>query len=168
MKTAHHSAPLSLLKFCLATAAFTVAFGAQAQAVKLGDAAVISQQGQALKVNLPYSGSEQRVPVLRFTVEDVQVPAGFKAPAPKSFKMMQGENNSHITLVSTEKIDAPNVTMVVKVAGTGGEARTYNLAVPAAQVAAAEAAPAAKKVMKKKVKRTYKRKIVAKDNLPPK
>jgi hypothetical protein len=140
------------------------------QAVKLGDAGVLSKQGQPLKVSVPYSGSSDRVPLLRFTVEDVQVPAGFKAPSPRGFTMMQGENNSQITVLSREKVDAPNVTMVVKVAGTPGEVRTYNLALPASNVAANEAAPVAAKKMsgKKKPKRSYKRKIVAQDNLPPK
>ncbi len=143
---------------------------ANAQAVKLGDAGVLSQQGQPLKVVVPYSGSAERVPLLRFTVEDVQVPDGFKAPSAKSFTMMQGENNNQITVLSREKVDAPNVTMVVKVAGTAGEARTYNLALPAAQFAPTDSKPvAAKKSMgKKKPKRSYKRKIVAQDNLPPK
>ncbi len=162
MKLKHfaHSAAFGLIMSVTATA--------WGQAVKLGEAGVLSQQGQPLKVNLPYSGSAERVPLLRFTVEDVQVPEGFKAPSPRGFTMMQGENNNQITVLSRETVDAPNITMVVKVAGTT-ETRTYNLAVPAKQLASADAASVAKKAKgKKKPKRSYKRKIVAQDNLPPK
>jgi Tfp pilus assembly protein FimV len=154
----------------LVATSFCVLANVNAQAVKLGDAGVLSAQGQPLKVLVPYSGSAERVPLLRFTVEDVQVPAGFEAPSARSFTMMQGENNNQITVLSREKVDAPNVTMIVKVAGTAGEAKTYNLVVPAAQYASTDSKPvAAKKAMgKKKPKRSYKRKIVAQDNLPPK
>jgi hypothetical protein len=161
--------------FLAGTAALlSASFSTPASAeVAMGDLSVQSQRGQRLKVALPYgSGPAERVPLMRFTVEDVKVPDGFVAPSPRSFMMMQGENRNVVTMLSREPFDAPSVTMVIKVANQPNNAtRSFTVAVPQAQTAAYEApeADAAKpKATKGKKQRSYKRKISVQNDLPPK
>jgi hypothetical protein len=142
--------------------------------VQLGDPSVVSQRGQRLKIALPYgSNPGERVPVLRFTIEDVKVPEGYKAPAARGFTMLQGESRNIVTLLSREIVDAPSMSMVVKVANqTGENSRSYVVNIPENRSALTEAPPVeAKKANKggsKKKARAYKRKIVVQNDLPPK
>ena len=97
---------LQILSIALLACSSTIALTAVA-AVQLGDASVISQQGQRLKIAVPYgSAPGERVPVLRFTIEELTVPAGFKAPSPRSFTMSQGENRNVVILQSRDVFDA--------------------------------------------------------------
>jgi hypothetical protein len=140
--------------------------------VQLGDISVMSQRGQRLKLALPYgSNPGERVPLLRFTVEDIQVPDGFTAPAARGFTMMQGANRNMVILQSREKFDAPSLTMLVKVANQADGTRSYQLNVPVQSQALTDAPSATAKTTKAKrgkaKARSYKRKITAQD-LPPK
>jgi hypothetical protein len=142
--------------------------------VQLGDPSVISQRGQRLKIALPYgSNPGERIPVLRFTIEDVKVPEGYKAPAARGFTMLQGETRNIVTLLSREIVDAPSMTMVVKVANqTGENSRNYVVNIPENRAALTDAPPMeatkAKKGGPKKKARGYKRKISVQNDLPPK
>lgn len=165
MKTLLKTVTLSL------TTALTLGAGLASANVELGDLSVLSQRGQKLKLALPYgSAPGERVPLLRFTVEDVKVPAGYTAPSPRSFTMSQGEARNLVILQSRELFDAPSVSMIVKVANQTGGMRAYEVRVPNPRLAATEAPPAeAKKVgFKNKAKRSYKRKIQVQNDLPPK
>jgi hypothetical protein len=149
------------------------ASGAAVAAVQLGQATVLSQQGQRLKVAVPYGTTPgERVPVLRFSIVDSAVPAGFKEVSPKSFTVSQGENKNVVVFQSREIFSAPSVKLSVRVANQDEIAQIYDLTVPANQLATTEAQAAPKKSMGKrsyKGKRTtYKRKIIPQDNLPPK
>ncbi len=142
--------------------------------VQLGDPSVQSQRGQRLKIALPYSSNPgERVPVLRFTIDDVRVPEGFKAPSAKGFTMLQGESRNLVTLLSRETVDAPSMSMVVRVSNqTTDNNRSYVVNIPERSLANTEA-PEAKatkpsKYKGKKKARTYKRKITAQNDLPPK
>lgn len=141
-------------------------------AVQLGDATVISQQGQRLKIAVPYASAPgERVPVLRFTIDQLTVPAGFKAPSPRSFTMLQSESRNMVILQSRDIFDAPSVDLTVKVANQTDGTQAYQLKVPASQQAALEApeAQATKPAKAKSKKRTgYKRKIAVQNDLPPK
>jgi hypothetical protein len=154
----------------------TLVFGASfaSAEVQLGDPSVVSQRGQRLKIAVPYgSNPGERVPVLRFTIEDVKVPEGYRAPAARGFTMMQGESRNIVTLLSREIVDAPSMSMVVKVANQSGEdVRSYVVNIPERRAAATDAPPVeatkAKKGSGKKKARTYKRKIAVQNDLPPK
>lgn len=141
-------------------------------AIQLGDASVLSQQGQRLKIAVPYgSAPGERVPLLRFTIDQLTVPAGFKAPSPRSFTMAQGENRNVVILQSREVFDAPAINFTVKVANQTDGTQNYALKVPVAQFAALEApeAQVTKPVKTKYKKRTgYKRTITVQNDLPPK
>ncbi len=147
--------------------------GAAVAAVQLGQASVLSQQGQRLKVAVPYgSAPGERVPVLRFSIVDASVPAGFQAVSPKSFTVSQGEHRNMVVFQSREIFSAPSVKLSVRVANQDEIAQIYDLNVPANQLATTEAQAAPKKSMGKRAykgkRTTYKRKIVPQDNLPPK
>ena len=162
---------LQILSIALLACSSTIALTAVA-AVQLGEASVISQQGQRLKIAVPYgSAPGERVPVLRFTIEELTVPAGFKAPSPRSFTMSQGENRNVVILQSRDVFDAPAVGLTIKVANQTDGTQSYQLNVPATQLAALEApaAQATNPVKTKYKKRTgYKRKIAVQNDLPPK
>lgn len=169
----HSSKVTTVLKAGLSALICACVSAPATASVLLGDLSVQSQRGQRLKVALPYgSGPAERVPLMRFTVEDVQVPPGFKAPSPRSFMMMQGESRNVVTMQSREPFDAPSVTMVIKVANQPNDAlRTFTVAVPQAQTAAYEApdaGPVKAKASKGKKQRSYKRKIAVQNDLPPK
>ncbi len=143
--------------------------------VQLGDPSVLSQRGQRLKIAVPYgSNPGERVPLLRFTIEDIKVPEGFKAPSARGFTMMQGESRNVVTLLSRESVDAPKMSMIVKVANqSGGGSRNFVVDIPENRSASVEApvVEAKKPTTKYKSKnkaRAYKRKITAQNDLPPK
>ena len=160
--------PLMLVASVLATLASPPAVAA----IQLGEASVLSQQGQRLKIAVPYgSAPGERVPLLRFTVDQMSVPAGFKAPSPRSMTMSQSENRNMVILQSREVFDAPSVNLTIKVANQSGGTQAYELKVPQSQMAATEAPEAqpTKAVRSKSKKRTgYKRKIAIQNDLPPK
>ncbi len=143
--------------------------------VQLGNASVLSQQGQRLKMAVAYDvKAGERAPLLRFTVDEVQVPEGYRKVSARGFTMTQGENSKVIFLQSAEIFDAPEVTVALRVANQPDGFRVYRVAVPPAQAATVvgpspeASTKATPKRGGKKNKRTYKRKIVAQDNLPPK
>jgi hypothetical protein len=112
-------------------------------AVDLGNASVMSQQGQKLKVAVAYGGElGEKVSAVRFVVDEVNVPAGFSAPPANSLTVLKPANRNVVYVQSTERFDAPNLQLVMRVAGTGGSEPTrFNLVVPAARLAAVDSDP---------------------------
>jgi hypothetical protein len=136
---------------------FAAAWSAeQASAADLGDASVTTQRGQRLRIAVPYGNAPgQRLSALRFWVESVSVPAGFKAPAPDSFTVLKPVNRNVVYLQSRDRFDAPAIQLVLRVAGDNETSATYNLAVPAARlVPVAEQAPAAPTAVKAPMRKT--------------
>jgi hypothetical protein len=121
--------------------------------VDLGDASVLSQQGQRLKVAVVYgSGPGERVPVTRFTVAEVRAD-GSTTPAPKAelFTISAPEKRNIVYLQSKEIVRTDKVQIVMTAADTPGKKVVYDLVVPPAKSAAMEVEPvSAKKAVTKK------------------
>lgn len=134
-------------------------------AQELGDASVLSQRGQKLKIAVPYgSAPNQRVPVTRFMVESVTVPEGFKAPAASSFVISKPERRNVIYLQSREIVEAPSAHLVLKVALSETPRIAYDVAIPAAAYAptASDGADTAKPAVATKRSRPMRRKSLPK------
>jgi hypothetical protein len=110
-----------------------VAQSAPSQGIDMGDASVLSQQGQRLKVAVPY-GSDvgEKFPLLRFEVRSVEAAAGQSAPVARDFTISKPESRNVIFLQSKEPITASNLKLVLAVAGSPGQLLAYDLAVPPA------------------------------------
>ncbi len=120
---------------------------AAAHAIDLGDASVVSQQGQRLKVAVPFgSAPGEKVPVTRFSVAAVEVPVGHRIVSAEQFVISKPENRNVVFLQSREPVDASKVTLIVKVAQSDTAQVAYDLTVPPAKYAAFDepAAPAPK------------------------
>jgi hypothetical protein len=115
-----------------------VAEAAQGQGIDLGDASVMSQQGQRLKIAVPYgSDVAEKFPLLRFEVQSVEAGEGQSAPSARGFTISKPENRNVIFLQSAETITAPNLKLVLAVAGSPGKLVAYDINVPPARATAA-------------------------------
>jgi hypothetical protein len=114
---------------------------AAAPALDLGEPSVLSQQGQRLKVALPYgSAPGERVSPTRFEVVSVQVPAGFTAPAVEGFTLSSPGQRNLVFLQSRERVDAPEVVLTVRLADRPDDApQAWRIRVPPSKAAAPEA-----------------------------
>jgi hypothetical protein len=121
--------------------------------VDLGEASVLSQQGQRLKVAVVYgSGPGERVPVTRFTVAEVRADAS-TTPAPRAelFTISAPETRNIVYLQSKEIVRTDKVQIVMTAADTPGKKVVYDLVVPPAKSAVTDVEPVAtKKVVSKK------------------
>ena len=127
-----------------ALALAAASWAGNARAIDLGEASVLSQQGQRLKVVVPYgSAPGENVPVLRFSVQSASAPAGSAAPNPALFTIARPARGNVVVLQSNEIVSAPEVELVLAVAGQPGAQATYRLKIPPAQLAASPAEPAA-------------------------
>jgi hypothetical protein len=123
--------------------------------VDLGDASVLSQQGQRLKVAVVYGSSPgERVPVTRFSVAEVRADDS-TTPAPKaeSFTISAPEKRNIVYLQSKEIVRTDKVQIVMTAADTPGKKVVYDLIVPPAKSAAMEVEPVAVKKAGSKKKR---------------
>ena len=116
--------------------------------VQLGDPSVQSQRGQRLKLVLPYGSSPgEPVSAGRFEVVSVEAPPGYAAPRADAFTIAKPAHRNLVVLQSAERIDAPELTVAVRVAGQGDATQTWRVAVPPMTVTLAappaEAVPAA-------------------------
>ncbi len=130
---------------------FALALGADFQAhaatpIDLGEPSVLSQQGQRLRIALPY-GSPPGEPVsaTRFEVFSVEAPAGWTAPDPGRFTIAKPARRNLVYLQSHQTIDAPELILAVRVAGQEDGLQTWRISVPPARSASSttEARPAA-------------------------
>ena len=102
-------------------------------ALDLGAPSVLSQQGQRLKLIVPFdSGPGEPVSATRFEVVSVQAPAGFAAPDATGFTIAKPSSRNLIVLQSRELIEAPELTVTVRVANQPEGVQTWTLGVPPA------------------------------------
>ena len=127
-----------------ALALAAASWAGNAGAIELGEASVVSQQGQRLKVVVPYGAAPgETVPVLRFSVQSASAPAGAAAPDPALFTIAKPARGNLVVLQSSEVVSAPEVELVLAVAGQPGAQATYRLKIPPAQLAASPVEQAA-------------------------
>jgi hypothetical protein len=126
----------------LAAALLAAACGGPAMAqqgeLDMGDPSVQSQRGQRLKLVLPFgSAPGERVSPTRFEVVSVRAPEGWQAPDPGTFTISKAARRNLVYLQSRELVDAPELTVAIRVAGQTGDTQTWRFAVPPAQATAA-------------------------------
>ena len=108
-------------------------------ALDLGAPSVMSQQGQRLKIAVPYASAPgERVPVLRFSVASVVADGGARAPAAADFVVSQPERGNVVYLQSREVVSASKVRLVLAVSGPAPQQVTLDLQVPPPMAAPAE------------------------------
>jgi hypothetical protein len=135
--------PLAAAAVALALAAPGLA-AAQAATIDLGDPSVMSQRGQRLALALPYGSSPgERVSASRFEVVSVKAPDGWTAPDPAGFSFAKPPRRNVVYLRSRETVDAPELTVTVRVAEQPDSLQTFTIGVPPARATAvASGAPA--------------------------
>jgi hypothetical protein len=127
--TAPRRSPSKRFLVCLSLLFGVVAL--PANAIDMGDASVLSMQGQRLRVAVPYgSVPGQRVPVMSISVASVEVPEGHTVPAAAAFVISKPEHRNVIFLQSREAVTAPNLKLVLKVANSDTPQVAYDIAVP--------------------------------------
>ncbi|RPH45329.1 MAG: hypothetical protein EHM87_06775 [Burkholderiales bacterium] len=140
--------PIRLVKGPLLATALLAAFagpvGAAASAgqpmLDLGAPSVHSQQGQRLKLLMPFgSAPGEPVSVTRFEVVSVQAPAGFAAPDAAGFTISKPPSRNLVLLQSREPIEAPELTVTVRVADQPEGMQTWKIGVPPALASMAPA-----------------------------
>ena len=84
--------------------------------VNFGEPIVLSEQGQPLKVLLPFDGApNDRATAVAFLVENTEVPEGFRAPVAKNFTVMRPEASPYVIFHSREDVKAPQIVLTVNV-----------------------------------------------------
>ncbi len=116
----------------LVTASLLCAIGfATAQAATLGEARVLSQQGQRLKVAVPVqTAAGERMPVMRFSVASATLSNGNKLSA-EHFTVSGAERGNTVYLQSREVVNAAKVKLVLDVANEPAARGQFDLSVPA-------------------------------------
>lgn len=112
-----------------------------AAAIDLGDASILSRQGQRLRIAIPF-GSEpgERVAVTRFSVVSVEaLGIGGEAPDPSRFSFAKPERRNVVYLRSERPVDLERLRIVVSVSGLDGDgtAAAYDIVIPPAHLAPA-------------------------------
>ncbi|MEZ5658579.1 MAG: hypothetical protein R3E83_08620 [Burkholderiaceae bacterium] len=102
-----------------------------AMAIDPGDARVLSQQGQRLKVELAYA-SEPGEPIsaVSFSVLAATAPAGSFSPSPHLFTIMQPESSNRVILQSAEPVSAGQIELVLGLGVEPGRKVLYKLNIP--------------------------------------
>jgi|SRR5690606_21440836 len=138
-------APQGLVRALVAILASAgLALPGSAAAIDLGDASVLSRQGQRLELAIPF-GSEpaERVSATRFQVVSVEAPGnGAQAPDPGRFTISRPERRNVVYLRSERPVDLGRLRIVVSVSGLDGPgtAAAYDIVVPAPSFGPARAA----------------------------
>jgi hypothetical protein len=114
-------------------------------ALDLGAPSIQSQQGQRLKLMMPFgSAPGEPVSATRFEVVSVHAPPGFPAPAASGFTISKPASRNLVLLQSREAIEAPELTVTVRVADQPEGVQTWKIGVPPARASMAvepQAAP---------------------------
>jgi len=140
----HRPHPLAAAWLAIALAAPALA-AAQPAAIDLGDPSVTSQRGQRLAIALPYgSAPGERVSASRFEVVSVKAPDGWTAPDPSGFSFAKPARRNLVYLRSSEVVDAPELTLTVRVSEQPDALQTFTVAVPPARATWVADAPAAR------------------------
>jgi len=112
-----------------------------AAAVDLGDASILSRQGQRLQLAIPFgSDPGERVSATRFSVVSVEAPGdGAAPPDPRGFTISRPEQRNVVYLRSDRPVDNERLRIVVSVSDPGGEAAriAYDIVIPPARHAPA-------------------------------
>lgn len=124
----------SLIAAALLAAICAAPAMAQQGALDLGDPSVMSQRGQRLKLALPFGSTPgERVSPMRFEVVSISAPDGWTAPDPSTFTISKAARRNLVYMQSREPVDAPELTLTVRVAGEQGETQAWKLVVPPSQ-----------------------------------
>jgi hypothetical protein len=110
--------------------------------VELGAPAVLSQQGQRLKVMLPVrSAPDDRATAASFLVRETEVPRGYEALPAQDFTVMRPALADYVVLQSSGVLDSPEVSLVVSVAGDPRSPYRMDLQVPPASASGERTRP---------------------------
>ena len=110
-----------------------------AHAIDLGDASVLSQQGQRLRVAIPYGSMPgEEISVMRFSVLGAIVPAEHLAPALSSFVISKPQRRNVVFIETTGNITAPLLRLTIGLADVAGTRVVYELRIPPFRAAAPE------------------------------
>jgi hypothetical protein len=86
--------------------------------VDFGTPTVLSQQGQRLKVLVPVrSAKDDRATAASFLVRETEVPQGHQPLPAQSFTVMRPAQSDYVVLQSNDIVRAPQVALLVSVAG---------------------------------------------------
>jgi hypothetical protein len=145
---------LTVFTMSLGLASVVRAEGGLPQTISMGEASVMSQQGQRLKIAVPY-GSDvgDKISLLRFEVQSVDAGSGQSAPSARGFTISKPEHRNVIFLQSAETVNTSNLKLVLAVAGSPGKRIEYEIAVPPASATVPVALAPAPAVKVKTVKR---------------
>jgi hypothetical protein len=148
---------MKLSPIILACFSACIAFSSPAfSVVDLGDASVMSQQGQRLKIAVVYgSAPGERVPVTRFSINEISTEGNEAAPSAAQFSISKPANRNIFYLQSTDIVNVSKLKLVMTSADAPDKRVIYNLVVPPykSSVAAIETKTVKKgKAMKKRSK----------------
>ena len=145
-----------------ASATFIIFANPAFAAVDLGEASVLSQQGQRLKVAVVYGSSAgEIVPVTRFSVAEIRSDAKEGAPKSEMFTISQPAKRNIVYLQSKEIVKLDKLQLVMTAADSPNKKVVYDLVVPPAKSALAESESITiKKSMKKRGKRSVNKKAL--------
>jgi hypothetical protein len=122
----------ALITLAAAGAIFGSPAGAVEQTVDFGSPTVLSQQGQRLKVVLPVrSALDDRATAASFMVRETEVPQGYQPLPAQNFTVMRPPVGDYVVFHSGEVVDAPEVSLIVSVAGDPRSPYRMDLQVPA-------------------------------------
>lgn len=134
---------LALTMFAGAIAASSPAAFALEGPVAFGGPTVLSMQGQRLKVVVPVqSPAGDRASASTFMVRETEVPFGFQPLATRGFTVMRPAAGEYVVFQSAEVVTAPEVSLIVSVAGDPSSPYRMDLQVPAATISSPLAANA--------------------------
>ena len=99
--------------------------------VNFGELVVLSEQGQPLKVLLPFEGTpNDRASVVAFLVENTEMPDGFRAPVARNFVIMRPDASPYVIFHSEEDLTAPQILLTVNVMGDPNSPYQMRLSIP--------------------------------------
>ena len=113
---------------------------APAAAVELGQPTVLSQRGQKLKVAVPFTAARgESTSITRFAVESVSVPTGHSPLKPDQVVLAKAPDQNVLYLRSDRLVTADHVGLVLAVKDGHSQPVSYELTVPPARAALAQA-----------------------------
>lgn len=147
-----------------AIAAALAVFGLNgaANSIDMGNASVMSMQGQRLKIAIPYGSSPgEKVTVLRFSIDSISGDGAKDGLVASDFVISQPEFRNVIYLQSRDPVAVTNVRLMLGVADNPAHQVAYDLVVPPLKFAQTQLDAAS---AKKPVAKRAKRKSTAKNN----
>lgn len=123
-------ARLALMAACVSSGGVAHAVD---QAVDLGAPTVLSQQGQRLKIVVPVrSAPDDRATAASFLVRETEVPQGYRALPAGDFTVMRPAMADYVVFQSGDVVDAPDVSLIISVAGDPRSPYRMDVQVPPA------------------------------------